>query len=541
MLGRRDPQRSFFDAQSLPHRVPDDSFYGRMGAVSDVLFRDEDLESMYCLDNGRPSLPPSLMSGVTLLQFYDDVSDREAVQRLLYDLRWKVALNLPLDYAGFDASSLCNFRKRLLENGQERYAFSRFITVGREAGFIPGRVTLLSDTTNVQGAGAVLDTYTLLRKGIRKLLKAAGFHLPGKRQRLSARTQALVERYLDQDGKADIDWADPQQRAAQLKVLVEDTEAALEVAMEEDDDVEVRTLGWLLTKILGDDVVTDEQGDPQIGEGTAPDRIISLTEPEMRHGRKSSAQRFDGFKVVVSTEQSSELILDITDITAMGSDGAQLMPTIERVKAETQVVVERAIGDGAYGSGKNRAACAEYEPHPIDLVSPLAQPGDPEVDKSAFQIDLETQMATCPRGHQVEGRTGSRREGKPTLRFSFPRATCEACDLFERCVRSKQAGRTVSTHPYEAHLQSARQRQQTEEFKTLYRLRPAVERKIAELVSHGLRCTRYVGQPKRQLQRLWIGAAINLKRLFTLAQAQKVDLYMLLEHLEPPLMGLMIT
>jgi transposase len=539
MLGRRDPQRSFFDAQSLPHRVPDDSFYGRMGAVCDVLFRDEDLESMYCLDNGRPSLPPSLMSGVTLLQFYDDVSDREAVQRLLYDLRWKVALNLPLDYAGFDASSLCNFRKRLLENGQERYAFSRFIAVGREAGFIPDRVTLLTDTTNVKGAGAVQDTYTLLRKGIRKLLKAAGFHLPGKRQGFSPQTQALVERYLDRDGKADIDWADAQQRAAQLKALVEDTEAVLELAMEQDGDVEVRTIGWLLTKILGDDVVTDEQGNPQIGKGTAPDRVISLTEPEMRHGRKSSAHRFDGFKVAVSTDESSELILDIADITAMGSDGAQLMPTIQRVEAEAQVVVERAIGDGAYGSGKNRAACAEYEPEAIDLVSPLARPSDPEVHKSAFEIDLERETATCPREHTVEGRTGSRRDGKSTLRFSFPRATCETCDLFERCVRSKQSGRTVTTHPYEAQLQNARQRQQTEKFKTLYRLRPAVERKIAELVSHGLRLTRYIGQPKRQLQRLWIGAAINLKRLFTLAQAQKVDLYVLLDHVKPPLVSLM--
>ena len=98
MLGRRDPQRSFFDAQSLPHRVPADSFYGRMGAVSDVLFSDDDLAMMYCPDNGRPSLPPSLMSGVLLLQFYDDVSDAEAVDRLNFDLRWKVALNLPLDY-----------------------------------------------------------------------------------------------------------------------------------------------------------------------------------------------------------------------------------------------------------------------------------------------------------------------------------------------------------------------------------------------------------------------------------------------------------
>jgi transposase len=541
MLGRRDPQRSFFDAQSLPHRVPEDSFYGRMGAVCDVMFRDVDLQMMYCLDNGRPSLPPSLMSGVTLLQFYDDVSDREAVQRLLYDLRWKVALNLPLDYAGFDPSSLCNFRKRLLEYGQERYAFGRFIAAGREAGFIPDRVTLLTDTTNVKGAGAVQDTYTLLHKGIRKLLKTAGFHLPGRRQGLSPETQALVECYVDRDGKADIDWADPQQRAVQLKVVVGDTEAALELAMEAQDDVEVRTIGWLLTKILGDDVVTDEQGTPHIGEGTAPDRIISLTEPQMRHGRKSSAHRFNGFKVVVSTEQSSELILDIADTTAMGSDGAHLMPTIRRVEAQTQGIVERVIGDGAFGSGENRAVCADYEPHPIDLVSPVARPRDSEVDKSAFRIDLEAEAATCPRGHKVEDPAGLRRDGKPTLRFSFPRATCEACDLFQRCVRSARTGRTVSTHPYEAHLQKARQRQQAEEFKALYRLRPAVERKIAELVRHGLRCTRYVGQAKRQLQRLWIGAAVNLKRLFTLVQTQEVDLYVLLDHLVPPTVGLMTT
>lgn len=82
MLGRRDPQRSFFDSQSLPHRVPADSFYGRMGAVSDVLFRDDDLEMMYCPDNGRPSIPPSLLAGVTLLQHHDNVSDAEAVGQI---------------------------------------------------------------------------------------------------------------------------------------------------------------------------------------------------------------------------------------------------------------------------------------------------------------------------------------------------------------------------------------------------------------------------------------------------------------------------
>lgn len=533
MLGRRSPQRSLFDVLGLPHQVPADSFYGRMGAVSDMLFPDDDLAMMYCTDNGRPSLPPSLMNGLLLLQFYDDVSDQEAVERTMYDLRWKVALNLTLDFPGFHPTSLTKYRNRLIENGQERYAFDRFIAVGREAGFIPDRVTLLTDTTNVEGAGAVQDTYTLLRKGLRKLLKAAGFHLPGKRQGLSPRIRGLLERYVDEDGKADIDWADPQQRLSHLQVLVEDAETALELAAEESDNDEVCYLGWILTKILGDDVVTDDEGQSQIGQGTASDRIISITDPEMRHGRKSEAQRFDGFKASVSTEQSSEMLLDIADVTASGSDGAHLMPIIERTEAETAVTVERVLGDGAYGSGKNRAACAERD-EPIDLISPLAQPCDPEVHKSAFKIDLEAQTATCPQGHTITGKPGPKQDGRQTWLFSFPRATCEACPLFERCVRSKKAGRTVRTGPYEAYLQEARARQQTEAFDVVYRLRPAVERKIGELVRHGLRRTRYIGESKRQLQRLWLGAAVNLKRLFTLAEAQRVDLRAILGDLGPP-------
>jgi len=534
MLGRRSPQLSFFDAQSLPHCVPADSFYGRMAAISDVLFPDEDLSMMYSPDNGRPSLPPSLMNGALLLQFYDNVSDEETVARTKFDLRWKVALKLPLDFPGFHPTSLTKYRNRLIENEQERYAFDRFITVAREAGFIPDRVTLLTDTTNVKGAGAVQDTYTLLRKGMRKLLKAAGFHLPNKRQGLSPQTRTLLERYVNQDRKADIDWADPQQRAAELQVLFEDAEAVLALAAEQIDDDEVRYLGWLLTKILGDDLVVDDQGQVQIGKGTATDRIISITDPEMRHGRKSSAHLFNGFKVSVSTDQHSEMILDIADVTASGSDGAHLLPIIERVEAQADVTVERAVGDGAYGSGKNRAACDNYPGHAVDLVSPLAQPSDPEVDKSAFQIDLEVQTATCPQGHKVTGQPAGKHDGQQMWLFTFPRATCEACPLFERCVRSKKTGRTVRTRGYESYLQAARIRQQTEEFDRLYRLRPAVEQKIAELARRGVRETRYVVESKRQLQRLWLGAAVNLKRLFRLVEEKAIDLEMLLSRLQPP-------
>lgn len=532
MLGRRDQQRSFFEAQSLPHCVPADSFYGRMGAVSETLFRDEDLAEMYCPDNGRTSIPPSLMSGVTLLQFFDDVSDQEAVKRTMYDMRWKVALNLAIDFAGFDPTNLVHFRQRLVKHGQERYAFDRLIAVGRAVGFLPDKVRLLVDTTAVGGAGAVQDTYTLLRKGVRKLLKVAGFHLPGKRQGLSLQSQRLVATYLEQDRKAEIDWSDARQRLNQLQELVTDAEAALELVRPEMDNDEVRLTGWLLTKILGDDLETDEQGCSRLAEGTAEDRIISITDLQMRHGRKSASRRFDGFKTSVATEPESELILDIADMSASDGDGRELLPTIDRVEQQG-LTVEQVLGDGAYPSGDNLAGCATYPGHPVDLVAPLRRGPDPDVDKTAFEIDLDRSLITCPCGHQAVGKPARDRLGRPILKFSFARPVCAVCALFEACVRSQTTGRTVTTHAQEVYLQAARQRQETAEFQQLYPLRSRVERKIAELAGHGLRETRYRGQPKRQLQRLWTGAAVNLKRLFTLAEAKSIDLVAVLAAFTP--------
>ena len=124
----------------------------------------------------------------------------------------------------------------------------------------------------------------------------------------------------------------------------------------------------------------------------------------------------------------------------------------------------------------------------------------------------------------MSGKERRDRKGEPVLTFAFARADCEQSPLFSRCVRSKSAGRSVTTHRHEALLREARERQDAEEFQQHYRQRGRVEAKIAELVYHGLRETRYVGEKKRQLQRLWLGAAVNLKRLFKLAEAEQVDL-----------------
>ena len=315
----------------------------------------------------------------------------------------------------------------------------------------------------------------------------------------------------------------------QLKELVDDAEAVLQLAADEQsDDAEMVASAWLLAKILGDDIVLDDQGDPQLGQGTAPDRVISVTDPEMRHGRKSRAQLFDGFKVSVSSESSSDMILDIADVGAEGSDGQQLLPSVRRTEGQTGVTVERVVGDGAYGSGQNLEACAQRTGQPIDLVTPTYRPADPEVHKSAFDIDLEAKTATCPEGITVSGKDRRDRQGRPFLQFNFPRECCEACPLFDRCVRSQTRGRSVRTSPYETYLRAQRERQGTAGFQSLYRQRSRVERIIAELVFRGLHRTRYLGQSKRQLQRLWLAAVVNLKRLFRLAESKATDLRPLL-------------
>jgi hypothetical protein len=124
---------------------------------------------------------------------------------------------------------------------------------------------------------------------------------------------------------------------------------------------------------------------------------------------------------------------------------------------------------------------------------------------------------TCPRGHSATTyKLVKDNQGRPVKSFTFDRATCETCPLFARCVHSQTQGRTVTLHYHEALLQAARQRQRTDEFKETYKLRAAVERKIAELTEHGAKQARYLGLALSFLQAQWTGAAVNLKRLFKL-------------------------
>jgi hypothetical protein len=363
----------------------------------------------------------------------------------------------------------------------------------------------------VLGAGATEDTYTLVRHAIRKLLRAMGYHLPQQRRKLGKR----LEHYLEKGYKPRIDWADPRVRKGHLQELVADAKSVLDLALEHTEDEEVRSLGWMLSKILGDDICFDEEGQAEIAQGVAEDRIISVTDPKMRHGHKSSAQRFDGHKLHVVQEPSSELLLNTGIGAGNEHDGRKLLPMVKGTEEHSAVQVDAVIGDGAYGTADNRAECAQQG---IDLVSPLAK-SHGRLDKSYFHIDLEGLQVTCPQGHS----TGKWKWTKdPKARkvhcFQFPAQICLNCPRHQECVGERKKGRSIILNYHEAYLVAARERQKTEAFHETYRLRSKLERKIAELTRHGLRQARYIGWEKTELQALWTGAAVNLKRLLKLAK-----------------------
>ncbi len=195
------------DPQPWAALIPPDSFYARLADVRDVLVDDDLYRPLYKdSSKGRPSLPPSLVVLTMLLQHHDDCSDRETEARVRFDLRWKHALGLALEDTGFDATVLSVFRRKLIEHSLTRALFDRLITAARDAGLLTTTATQLIDSSHILGAAGVRDTYTLMRGGIRKLLRALGY-VPTRHDELGAR----LGWYLDPAApeKPELDWSDP--------------------------------------------------------------------------------------------------------------------------------------------------------------------------------------------------------------------------------------------------------------------------------------------------------------------------------------------
>jgi transposase len=507
MLGTVDRQESLLGVDSLLSRLfegDDNSFYARLAAHGDEIIRDSDFAHCYSRSMGRPSIPPSLMMRAVLCQIRDDVSDREAARRAAKDLDWKRALGIEADVVPFHHTSFSVFRSRLLVNDADAVALTRTIERAVGAGLFAKRVLGIADSTGVMGAAAVADTYELIRAAIAKVVAAAGGPkaLPS---RLRNRARAAVR------AKASIDWADADARRAELGRLVALARALLALPAD-DATAEAREL---LARIVDADV-TDTDDGPAIGQGVASDRVISVVDPEMRHGRKSPSKRIDGYKSHLLTDHDTELILGVTVTPANRPDGPQAAPLVAEAKA-AGVPVTEVLGDTAYGDGDTRVAVEEAGAKVTAKTQPPRPTG--RFAKTDFIIDPSGSSATCPAGQTTTRATRMRDpKGRWVAVLHFGAEVCDACPLRERCTTDPK-GRSVTLNFHEARLQAARAEQARPSTRKKLRRRALVERKLAEIKRHGAGKTRYRGTRKTLLQQRLIAAMVNMKRLFTIDTA----------------------
>ena len=530
MLGKRSDQRGLWEADRLYlDYVGQDTFYGLLASLRGQLFSDDDFAEIYCPDNGRDSVPPSLLATALLLQTYDKVSDAEAKARADFDIRWKVALGIEIEDRPFAKSTLQMFRAQLILHDKVREVFEGSLRLARQSGYLKKRgMRVALDTTYILGRGAVKDTYNLLADGIVKLLRvlatvaniAVGEWAEGQG----------YERYFGSSikGEAVIDWSDRKARRKLLGEIVADADRLLELARQAwvelpEDSVQRQSivagaelLGQLLLQDVerkSGDVDADAADDGvSIRDGVSKDRMLSVHDPELRHGHKSSRRRFNGHKAAIVVDTDSQLITAVDVLPGNAPDNLGALELVEQSEASTGSVVDEAMGDAAYGDGGTRQTFADAGRRLVAKV-----PGRPDrkhFPKNDFHLDLAVGSCTCPAG-QVTGAivpAGKRTDGAGRVyrlqAFQFDGAVCGVCPLRSQCIAAQgRKGRRVLIHPQEALLQQARALQQSADYDEYRARRVVVEHRLARLVQLGIRQSRYFGKVKTKFQ-LYLAATV---------------------------------
>ena len=225
MLATQSAQVGMFDAVVLSRPLPAGSFFALLAEHGDRIVRDEDFVECYSARMGRPSIPPSQLAKVMLLQHRTGVSDEQAMECVAWDLRWKVALDLPVDHQGWHPTSLTKFRARLLLHKKEGLALENTLRLAGELGMLDGTVEQIIDSTPMLGAAATQDTVRLVRHGVKKLIDAV---LTVDQEAGQALDDGLEFDYARPGEKPDCRWREKRERERMLTRVAQDAERALE-------------------------------------------------------------------------------------------------------------------------------------------------------------------------------------------------------------------------------------------------------------------------------------------------------------------------
>jgi IS5 family transposase len=495
--GSSDPNRELLDAAALVgHLVPAGTVYAFLAEHRRRLFPDELFADLFPSGRGRPSVPAEVVATVLVLQSLEGLSDREAIQALRTDLRWKVAAGLALDDEGFHPTVLTLWRNKLRASDRPKRILDAVREVVTATGVLAGRTRRALDSTLLDDAVATQDTVTQLCSLIRRV----------RRQIPAAAAVTVGAHDYEAGGKPPCAWDDPAARDELITALVTDAVAILAALETQPLDADQQALVALLALVAGQDVEEgDTPGSWRIARKVAPDRVISTVDPETRHMHKSRSNYRDGYKAHVAVEPETGLITDVELTPANTGDGPTGVTLLDGEEPGLEV-----LGDSAYGSGQVRADLAAAGHTAVIKPWPTARNphlDDDQFERDDFDIDHAARTVTCPNGITV---TISPR-GVATFG-----ARCTRCPLRSRCTTNRK-GRLFTVGDHDQLLAAARADWRAGIGTDTYRQwRPMVERSIAWLVANGHRRLRYRGVERNRLALTIRAAVINLRRLLNL-------------------------
>lgn len=496
--------------------------YMQMRDELGTLFKDEQFTDLFP-KVGQLAETPWRLALVTIMQFAENLTDRQAADAVRARIDWKYALSMELSDAGFDFSVLSEFRSRLLRQGAEGRLFEIMLGGFQERELLKARGKQRSDSTHILTQVRELNRLEFVGETLRAALNEVANVAPDW-------LQALVSPdWFPRYSRPFSDYRLPTKEAERLVLgeqIGQDGLFLLHAIYGSDSPTELRQLpqveflrrAWVLQFYQeGDDLHWRGSGNLPPGEHI----LISPYDPDARRSHKNQTT-WRGYKVHLTEScdaDSPHLITHVETTLATEADNP-VVETIHAALEQKHCLPQQHIVDSGYVSGAILAVSQDR--YGIDLLTPprpdpswqAQTPG--AFDLSHFQIDFPRQQVTCPQGHLNRSwlqRTGNR--NTPVIQVQFSAKVCQGCTFQERCTTNLQ-GRSLTFIPEPAFsaLQAARQRQQTVEFKRVYQQRAGVEGTLSQAIaSLGMRFTRYIGMPKVHLQHLMTAAALNLLRV----------------------------
>ncbi len=504
---------------------PKGNIYLQLRDTFGTIYQDEQFVDLYPRQ-GQPAEAPWRLALVSVMQFREGLSDRQAADAVRGRIDWKYILGLDLSDPGFDYSVLSEFRQRLLTNDKDLLVFDLFLTQLREQGYLKMRGQQRTDSTHVLAKIRSLNRVEVVGETFRAALNSLAIVAPEWlteqwQEAWIQRYEHRVEDYRLPDGK--------QAREAYAIVIGKDGTKLLDALYAETAPVFLRELPAVQTlrRVWVQNFYWQEaelrwrdlSNAPAAGAG-----INSPYDPEALFAQKRETQ-WVGYKVHLTETCDDDLPHMITHIETTPAPQAddEAIPSIHEALATHALLPQKHVVDTGYVDAKELVnSRLDYD---VDLFGPTREDYHWQAQEntgfaaSQFNLDWQQQCATCPVGKTSQSWTPAKdRRGNPVIKIKFAVKDCRSCPSRSQCTQSQSDSprRTLTVRPqpqYQA-LQTARERQTTEAFKTAYDKRAGIEGTLSQSIrAFGLRRARYQGLAKVHLQHVFTATALNFARI----------------------------